>query len=191
MLPIRPAASASLSPFRRLPCSRQISLVLPRHNSTTGPRPSEPPRQRTKPQRELPRVKSQVPFFLTIGVLGVSAWAGFVLYATNQERLSSSVMRQILHKLRDAENSAIAEVLGVGIAPEPAWYMAGDPWISGAINLLQGNVDLSFRVKGSKGSGTVYFTSIREAKGRPFKILRFKIICDDGRVISLKDDAGA
>lgn len=58
----------------------------------------------------------------------------------------------------------------------------------------------------------MYFTSIREAKGRPFTIrrsprpavrtarlphpypyhsVRFKIICDDGRVISLKDDLNA
>ena len=50
----------------------------------------------------------------------------------------------------------------------------------------QGNVDLTFRVKGHKGgngvdtgskvisfligSGTVYFTSIRRAKGEPFTI---------------------
>jgi hypothetical protein len=54
------------------------------------------------------------------------------------------------------------------------------------INLPQGNVDLSFRLKGhrgecrllfmwfdmsiytSSGSGTVYFTSIRKTKGEPF-----------------------
>ena len=84
----------------------------------------------------------------------------------------------------------------------------------------QGNVDLTFRVKGHKGkgswyyekrvnsrpvdSGTVYFTSIRRAKGEPFTIrvslsypapppnlhvipipVRFRIIKDDGQVVNI------
>lgn len=36
--------------------------------------------------------------------------------------------------------------------------------------MLQGNIDLSFRLKGHKGSGTLYFTSVRKAKGEPFTI---------------------
>jgi hypothetical protein len=53
--------------------------------------------------------------------------------------------------------------------------------------MLQGNVDISFRVKGSRGervdasfslpvltllagAGTLYFTSVRKAKGEPFTI---------------------
>ncbi|THU91711.1 hypothetical protein K435DRAFT_726936 [Dendrothele bispora CBS 962.96] len=39
---------------------------------------------------------------------------------------------------------------------------------------MQRNVDVSFRIKGSKGAGTLYFTSIRREKGSPFTILRFK-----------------
>lgn len=89
--------------------------------------------------------QSQTPLFLGLGILGVSAWAAFVLYATNQERLSSSVMRQIVHRLRDPENAALVEVLGVGIVPEPAWYLAGDPWISGAVsnNVLDFSISVS------------------------------------------------
>ena len=69
--------------------------------------------------------------------------------------------------------------------------------------MLQGNVDVSFRVKGSKGAGTLYFTSIRKEKGQPFTvcesaetvrsgifsdrffIVRYKIICDDGTTVNL------
>jgi len=51
------------------------------------------------------------------------------------------------------------------------------------VKMLQGNIDISFRVKGHKGAGTVYFTSIRKARGEPFTALRFKIIADDGTII--------
>ncbi len=68
---------------------------------------------------------------LLFGFVGVSAWAGFVVYATNQERLSSPVVRQILATLR-ADNE-VKEVLGDTIRPEPAWYLNGDPWINGAV----------------------------------------------------------
>ena len=69
--------------------------------------------------------------------------------------------------------------------------------------MLQGNVDVSFRVKGSKGAGTLYFTSIRKEKGQPFTVcksmetiilhiisdrlstVRYKIICDDGTTVNL------
>jgi hypothetical protein len=51
------------------------------------------------------------------------------------------------------------------------------------VKMLQGNIDISFRVKGHKGAGTVYFTSIRRERGGPFTTLRFKVIADDGTVI--------
>jgi cytochrome c oxidase assembly factor 1 len=124
---------------------------------------------------------------LAFATVGVSAWAAFLLFATNQEKLASSVVKQILQTVR--ENEELKEMLGDAIRPEPAWYLNGDPWIHGSvitttrfcsihsisshsfytkINLPQGNVDLSFRLKGHRGSGTLYFTSIRKAKGEPF-----------------------
>ncbi|KAF7310580.1 hypothetical protein HMN09_00600800 [Mycena chlorophos] len=44
------------------------------------------------------------------------------------------------------------------------------------INQLQGNIDVSFRIKGSLGSGTVYFTSVRKAKGIPYELCAFILI---------------
>jgi len=35
----------------------------------------------------------------------------------------------------------------------------GEPWISGNVNLLQGKVDLKFRIEGAKGECTVCFLS--------------------------------
>ena len=68
----------------------------------------------------------------------------------------------------------------------------GEPWISGNVNLLQGKVDLKFRIEGAKGKyaivimgnpsltemhvlhitekATVYFTSIRPSENSEFQI---------------------
>ncbi|KDN48096.1 hypothetical protein RSAG8_03112, partial [Rhizoctonia solani AG-8 WAC10335] len=131
--------------------------------------------------KELPVIRSRAPAFIGLGILGVSAWAGFVVYATNQERLASSVTKQVLTQIRASPE--VASELGPGVVAEPTWWMVGQPYVDGAINLLQGKVDISMRVKGSKGAGTLYFTSIRKEKGRPFTILRFKLICDNGVVL--------
>jgi len=142
---------------------------------------------RPVPKRELPDEKSHVAFYGAVGILVVSIWGAFILHATNQERLSSSVVQHIVAALQNPNNSKIVETLGEGVALEPVWYMLGEPWIAGGINLLQGKVDVSFRIRGTKGSGTVYFSSIRKTKGSPFTLLRFKLIRDDGEVVWLND----
>ncbi|CAE6534482.1 hypothetical protein RSOLAG22IIIB_00706 [Rhizoctonia solani] len=144
--------------------------------------PSRPRPVHERPQlKELPVIRSRVPAFIGLSILGLSAWAGFVVYATNQERLASSVTKQVLTQIRASPE--VASELGSGVVAEPTWWMLGQPYVDGAINLLQGKVDISMRVKGSKGAGTLYFTSIRKEKGQPFTILRFKLICDNGVIL--------
>ncbi|RDX56371.1 DUF1783-domain-containing protein [Polyporus arcularius HHB13444] len=133
--------------------------------------------------KDLPPLQNKWPAILALGVLGVSAWGLFMVFVKNQEKLSSSIMQQLMTTVR--ESPELREVLGEAIRPEPEWWMNGDPWINGAIHIPGGNIDLSFRVKGHKGSGTLYFTSIRRVKGEPFQILRFKVIADDGREINI------
>ncbi|KAF8552567.1 DUF1783-domain-containing protein, partial [Imleria badia] len=147
--------------------------------------PSKPKLYYTRPppRDDLPQIQKRWPFILAFAALGVSGWAAFLLVAMNQERLSSSVVRQILQTAR--EDKELHAALGDAIRFEPTWYLNGDPWISGSINLPQGNVDVSFRLKGHRGSGTLYFTSIRKAKGEAFTPLRFRVICDDGSVINI------
>jgi len=171
-----------LRPVLRRPAGpRLVRAYAPTHGSS--PAPALPSRPRPSRPRELPEIKSRTPLFIGLGVLGLSAWGAFLLYAMNQERLSSSVVQQILSRLR--MEPRLVPVLGQSVRFEPQWYAMGSPYVSGAVNLLQGNVDVSFRIQGSRGKGTVYFTSIRHAKGAPFTILRFKVICDDGTVVSL------
>ncbi|THU96106.1 hypothetical protein K435DRAFT_665098, partial [Dendrothele bispora CBS 962.96] len=62
----------------------------------------------------------------------------------------------------------LKEVLEEAVRPEPEWWLNGDPRIKGTISTMQRNVDVNFRIKGSKGIGTLYFTSIRREKEVPF-----------------------
>ncbi|KAL4244801.1 hypothetical protein ABKN59_001464 [Abortiporus biennis] len=146
--------------------------------------PSRPREYYARPKpRDLPPLQRKWPLLLFTSLIGVSIWGGFYLYAANQERLSSSVVKQIMATVKESEE--LKAVLGEGIRFEPAWYLNGDPWINGSNHTLQGNVDLSFRLKGSKNTGTLYFTSIRKAKGEPFTIIRFKVITDSGDVVNV------
>ncbi|KAF9010318.1 DUF1783-domain-containing protein [Hymenopellis radicata] len=166
---------------------------LHRLYATSFPRPpppsTEPPRvttykdtSRPRPyQRDLPRLERRWPGTLAFAVVGVAGWVAFYTFVTNQEKISSSVVKQTLRTVRS--DMGVKEVLGEAIRPQPEWWLNGDPRIIGSINMMQGNVDVSYRIKGTKGSGTLYFTSVRRDKGLPFDILRFKIIADDGTVI--------
>ncbi|KAF9473867.1 DUF1783-domain-containing protein [Pholiota conissans] len=137
------------------------------------------------PFRALPKTKSSWPIAIAGVVIGVAGWAAFMTFATNQEKLSSSVFRSIMRALKADEQ--LKEALGEAIRPQPEWYLNGDPHVKGHISQLQGNIDVSFRIRGSKGSGTLYFTSIRKEKGQPFTVLRFRVICDDGTIVNIAD----
>ncbi|KAI0636597.1 DUF1783-domain-containing protein [Trametes polyzona] len=176
LLPLR--ARYSTTPSEQTP--HKEPPVVETFDKTARPGLYYPRPQR---ERDLPPLQSKWPAILALGAVGVSAWAVFMVFVTNQEKLSSSVMQQIMNTLR--ENPELRAVLGEAIRPEPVWWMNGDPWISGAIHMPGGNIDLSFRVKGHKGAGTLYFTSIRREKGQPFQILRFKVIADDGTEINI------
>ncbi|TFY57092.1 hypothetical protein EVJ58_g7237 [Rhodofomes roseus] len=132
---------------------------------------------------EQPCIQRKWPIILAFSTVGVGAWAAFLAWSENQEKFSSSVMRQIMETVR--ESPELREVFGEAMRPEPVWWLNGDPWVNGSIRLMQGMVDLSFRLKGHKRAGTLYFTSIRKAKGEPFTILRFKVIADDGTVVNV------
>ncbi|KAH7889183.1 cytochrome oxidase complex assembly protein 1-domain-containing protein [Phlebopus sp. FC_14] len=191
----------SLAQRTRTLAQKQIFCTARRTYSATElprpPPPTEEPRVETfsapsKPRlyyarpptrSDLPHIPKRWPYVLAFAAVGVSGWLAFLLVAMNQERLSSSVVQRILQTVRASE--VLREVLGDAIRPEPVWYLNGDPWISGSINLPAGHVDVSFRLKGHRGSGTLYFTSIRKVKGEPFTPLRFRVICDDGRIINV------
>ncbi|GJE87060.1 cytochrome c oxidase assembly factor 1 family protein [Phanerochaete sordida] len=191
------ARTIAQSARQRLRASGSARAAARAYTSTTAARQPVPPlpevetfseasRPReyyARPQRELPPLQRKWPGILVASILGVSAWGAFYLYAANQERLSSSVVKQIMNTVGDSEE--LRQELGEAIRFEPVWWLNGDPYIKGGVHMLQGNVDLSFRVKGHKGAGTLYFTSIRKTKGEAFTILRFRVICDNGKIIEV------
>ncbi|KAF5389980.1 hypothetical protein D9757_003744 [Collybiopsis confluens] len=156
------------------------------YSGTSRPRPYHLKHPPPALKRDLPQLRNSLPAILAFATVGVAGWAAFLLYVTNQEKISSSVVKQIMRELRD--DSQLREVLGDAIRMQGEWWLNGNPRIIGTISTMQGNIDVSFRIKGSKGTGTVYFTSIRREKGVPFEILRFKVIADDGTVISKAQD---
>lgn len=54
-----------------------------------------------------------------------------MLFATNEERLSSAVIRRITAAV--VSDSKIYEALGHNITMEPSWYLFGSPRIAGQV----------------------------------------------------------
>ena len=73
------------------------------------------------------------PGLLAVCVGGVAAWAAFLSYAANQERVSSSAMRRVLSELRESED--VRAILGDAVRPEPLWYLNGSPWVYGTVRV--------------------------------------------------------
>ncbi|BGP07243.1 cytochrome oxidase assembly protein 1 [Rhodotorula toruloides] len=133
--------------------------------------------------RELPELKSRVPLYLGLAVAAAAAWGAFLVYATNEERANSSVVRSLAFQLRNWP--AVKEFLGENVKIEP---LVGDfVRIKGSINMLAGRIDVQFPVRGSKARGTASFTSIRRGKGGQFEVLRWKITREDGAVLDLAE----
>ncbi|ESK96740.1 cytochrome oxidase complex assembly protein [Moniliophthora roreri MCA 2997] len=178
------SATTVSSTFAPPPSNEPPTTTL--YSGTSQPRPYSAYHPPPRPKRDLPRLPRRWPFVLAFSAIGVAGWAVFMTIVTNQEKMSSSVFKQVMRSSRS--DPKLKEVLGDAIRPQPEWWLNGDPNITGHISTMQGNVDMSFRIRGSKGSGTVYFTSIRKEKGVPFTILRFKVIADDGTIVHVDSE---
>lgn len=170
----------------------------PRSNSA-GPRPAPKPRLDERmfnetaapravyqrPTRDLPKMNSRAGLVITLALLGLGGWGLFILYATNNERYSSSVVRQVAFQLRNSPE--VIELLGDHVRFARNYWGFGEPWIAGAINLMQGRIDVKFRMRGDKQEGTVYFTSIRPTQNSPWRIVRYKVVGEYGETVRLDD----
>ncbi|KAH9448755.1 hypothetical protein MJO29_014983 [Puccinia striiformis f. sp. tritici] len=141
-------------------------------------------KSRTLPysHRELPHLPSRTPLYVGSFVVIATIWSGFIYFSTNAEKSNSSIVKAVLFELRS--NPTILASLGASIKPEKDDFF-GQLWVDGQINLMQGSVDVAFRVTGSERSGKVYFTSVRRDRGSEFEIIRWKLIRDDGVVVDL------
>lgn len=82
----------------------------------------------------LPAAQKRWPMVLALSGLGLGCWAVFLLFMTNQEKISSSVVRQVMRAVRS--DAQLQELLGEAIRPQPEWWLNGDPIIHGSVSLL-------------------------------------------------------
>ncbi|PLW41210.1 hypothetical protein PCASD_10143 [Puccinia coronata f. sp. avenae] len=188
----RPACSAQRTSRRPINTSstaypsgsvRHPTQVLP----SFGDAATRSEKSRTAPasHRQLPELPSRTPLYVGSFLVIASVWAGFIYFSTNAEKANSSIVKAVLFELRS--NPAVSDALGDTIKPEKD-DMFGQLWVDGQINLMQGSVDVAFRVSGSERSGKVYFTSVRRERGSEFEIIRWKLIRDDGMILDLVND---
>ncbi|PWN50466.1 DUF1783-domain-containing protein [Violaceomyces palustris] len=130
--------------------------------------------------------KNRKPILLLAALIAIGSWSTFASFATNKERLSSSVFRSVLIQLKDSEE--VKRTLGDPVMLVPSTF--GDPWVSGSVNMMQGKVDISFKIQGPKDTGTAYFTSIRREQNKSFEVLRFLLVTDSGENVSLLSQVG-
>lgn len=93
-------------------------------------------------------------------------------------------MNSILYALRT--NPAVRELLG-----DEIYFASKLPWIHGELNPLQGNIDIHFWVKGTKGMALTKFVSVRKRRDGYFETLEWSLKTQDGREIQLLDEGVA
>ncbi|KAL8712565.1 MAG: hypothetical protein Q9220_003096 [cf. Caloplaca sp. 1 TL-2023] len=118
-----------------------------------------------------------LPIFLAI--ISVSTLAIF-----NYQKASSSIVNATLYALRTSE--AGRRELG-----EQIYFRDKFPWIWGEMNQLHGRIDISFGVKGTKGTGMMRFRSVRRTRMGYFETQEWSLEFDDGRKLQLLDEVRA
>jgi cytochrome c oxidase assembly factor 1 len=93
----------------------------------------------------------------------------------NYQKSSSSTVAAILYALRTNERAR--ELLG-----DEVYFAQRIPWISGQMAQMQGIIDISFRVRGTRGEGLVRFHSARRSARGVWETLEYWVEVDGKRV---------
>jgi cytochrome c oxidase assembly factor 1 len=135
----------------------QTATVRP--NFIPPPTESSGPLLSRLPNRALPSVQKSRTWLKTLPafiiVITLSSLAIF-----NYQKSSSSTVNSILYALRT--NETARSVLG-----DEIYFASKVPWVRGELNPMQGRIDISFWVKGRRGTGRVKFVSMRK-RGNQF-----------------------
>lgn len=123
------------------------------------------------------------PYYILGGASLIVMWYILSSYFNNKERVGSSVLRMVSHRV--CSSPEVHNLIGEPVFLKRSAF--GDPWIEGVVNPLKGKVDMSFQIQGPSGIATVYFTSVRKHKADPFELLRFLVVPegDSSRAVSL------
>lgn len=146
------------------------------------PREGSGPLLSRRPDRALPNISRTSTWVKTLPIFAllvtVSSLAIF-----NYEKSSSSTVNSILFALRTNEHAR--ELLG-----DEIYFASKMPWISGDLNPLHGNIDISFWVKGTKAQAKTTFVSVRRKKTGYFETLEWSLKTPDGRELQLLEKEG-
>ncbi|RYO89670.1 hypothetical protein DL766_004066 [Monosporascus sp. MC13-8B] len=164
---------------RALLSLRNISSArnhVQRRTLVSAPKPGDGPLMERRPDRELPNIEGSrwartLPVFAL--VIAASSVAIF-----NYQKLSSPVVASTMYALRTSQRAR--DYLG-----DEVQFRRQIPWISGTMNQLRGVIDISFAVKGTRGSGTMRFASHRPSPRAMFETTEWTLETEDGRVIDL------
>ncbi|KAK0626076.1 cytochrome oxidase complex assembly protein 1-domain-containing protein [Immersiella caudata] len=168
-----------------LPRARITRLRLPRAQTQTrtlipAPKPNSGPLLERRADRALPDVTPRSHWRRTLPLFGAClVIASITIF--NYQKSSSPVTAGTLYALRTSPKAR--EYLGENI-----YYEAQIPWISGVMNQVQGKIDISFKVKGTKATGTMRFVSHRPTPRGVFETTEWTLETSDGRKIDLLEE---
>lgn len=92
--------------------------------------PASRPYARHRPT--LPKPKSyKLPGALLV-LFSVATWSAFTLHATNRERLSSSVLKNVLDRIETSPQ--VQRAMGDDVSLKKETFLAGDAWIRGSVS---------------------------------------------------------
>ena len=131
----------------------QLRRFPPRRTLVPPPQANSGPLMERRPDRELPAINTFPRWLRTLPIF-VAAVTAAALAIFNYQKSSSSVVSSTLYALRKSPKAR--EVLG-----DEIYFAHKIPWIRGEMNQLHGRINISFKVKGSKGQGTMRFRSTR------------------------------
>lgn len=144
---------------------RQWPSLMPRCSLQRGsarrflvaaPTPNSSPLMERRGDRELPALPSRTAWTRSLPVFLV-AMVACSLAIFNYQKSNSSVVASTLFALR--KHPEARAILG-----DEIYFAHQIPWIWGTISQLQGNIDIAFSVKGTRGKGMMRFKSERKSK---------------------------
>ncbi|CAH6721599.1 cytochrome c oxidase assembly factor 1 [[Candida] jaroonii] len=175
-----PRLSTLITSSKQLPSPATLAL---RYNSTAnhvGKLDNTFKGQQISIDRELPDPfkfkKTNRKYFFAYGI-GVIVSCVVIF---NYEKTTSPILNSVFYFLR--RNPSVLDKLGENISYKYSW-----PWISGELNTVKGEIDISFDIKGDKNAGKLHFKASRSSKLVPFTIHHWFLEVD-GQKIDLKEN---
>jgi cytochrome c oxidase assembly factor 1 len=170
--------------------SQTQPILYPRRSATTAAPPTQPspfipaPKEGSGPllsrqaNRELPDVGASRNVWLYTLPIFTLVVAASALAFFNYQKASSSTVSSILYALRT--NPAARELLG-----DEIYFASNVPWIRGEMSQMQGNIDITFWVKGTRGVAKTRFVARRKEKRGTFATEEWSLTKEDGSVLHL------